>query len=148
MHLHYILHCLQWSSTWHIFSRYWYFRLLWHALYWLNDVPGPTMLFYLVISCSCDLVIMLHDSFLSRTSHVHYIHVIIPCMHGLIVHDLSSRLFMLLLLPSVLDTAKHIILMSYLLFLHLHILSFTVLFLLCTLAGPLLMDLYIIFFSI
>ena len=34
------------------------------------------------------LVIILHDSYLSRTSHVHYIHVT-PCMHDLIVHDLS-----------------------------------------------------------
>jgi len=80
------------------------------------------------------LVIMLHDSYLSKTSHVHYIHIT-PCMHGLIVHDLSFWLFLLLLLPSVLDTAKHIIFMSYLLLLHLYILSFTVLFPSCTLTG-------------
>jgi len=123
MHLHHILHCLQWSSTWFVFSRYWHLRLIWHALSWLHDIPGPTMLFYLVILSSCDLVIMLHDSYLSRTSHIHYIHVT-PCMHDLIVHDLSSRLFLLLLLLSVLDTVKHIMLMSYLLLLHFHILSF------------------------
>jgi len=113
MHLHHILHCLQWSSTWHIFLRYWHLRLMWHALSWLHDIPGHTMLFYLVISSSCDLVIMLHYSYLFRMSHVHYIHVT-PYMHGLVVHDLSSWLFLLLLLPSVLDTTKHIILMSYL----------------------------------
>ena len=90
------------------------------------------------------LVIMLHDSFLSRTFHVHYIHITL-CMHGLLVHDLSSWLFLLLLLLSVLDTAKHIILMSYLLFLHFHILSLIVLFPSCTLASPLLTDFYIIF---
>ena len=63
----------------------------------------------------------------------------------LLVHDLSSRLFLLLLLLSVLDTVKHIILMSYLLLLHLHIFSFVVLFPSCTLASPLLTDLYYIF---
>ena len=74
-----------------------------------------TMLFYFVNSSSCDLVIMLHDSYLSRTFYIHYIHVTL-CMHNLLVHDLSSWLFLLLLLLSVLDTAKHIMLMSYLLF--------------------------------
>ena len=54
------------------------------------------------------LVIMLHDSYLSRTSHVHYIHIT-PCMHGHIAHDLSFWLFLILLLPSVLETDKHII---------------------------------------
>ena len=102
------------------------------------------MLFYLVISSSYDLVIMLHDSYLFRTFHVHYIHVTL-CMHGLLVHDLSSRLFLLLLLPSVLDTAKYIVLMSCLLLLLFHILSFIILFPSCTLASPLLTDLYIIF---
>jgi len=89
-------------------------------------------------------MIMLHDSYLSRTSHVHYIYVT-SCMHGFIVHDLSSRLFLLLLLLLVLDTAKYIVLMSYLLLLHFHILSFIVLFPSCTLASLLLTDLYIIF---
>ena len=97
-----------------------------------------------MISSSWDLVIMFHDSYLSRTSHVHYIHVT-PCMHDFIVHDLSSRLFLLLLLLSVLDISKHIVLMSYLLLLHFHILSFIVLFPLCTLTSSLLTDLYIIF---
>jgi len=102
------------------------------------------MLFYLVISSSCDLMIMLHDSYLSRIFQVHYIHVTL-CMHGLLVHDLSSRLFLLLLLLSVLDTTKHIVLMSYLLLLYFHILSFIVLFPSCALAGPLLTDPYYIF---
>ena len=90
------------------------------------------------------LVIILHDSYLSRTSHAHYIHVT-PCMYDLIVHDLSSWLFLLLLLFSVLDTAKHIMLMSYLLLLHFHILSFIILLPSCALVGPLMTDLYIIF---
>jgi len=47
------------------------------------------MLFYLVISCSCDLVIILHNNYSSRTSHIHYIHVTL-CMHDLLAHDLSS----------------------------------------------------------
>jgi len=122
MHLHHILHYLQWSSTWDLFSRYWHLRLMWHVLSWLHDIPGHTVLFYLVILSSCVLVIMLHDSYLSRTSHIHYI-CITPCIHDFIVHDWSSRLFLVLLLPSVLDIAKHIILMSYLLLLHFHILS-------------------------
>ena len=104
-------------------------------------VPGVTMLFFLVISCSYDLVIILHNSYSYRTSHIHYLHVTL-CMHGLHVHDLSSQLFLLLFLFLVLDTAKHIVLMFYLLLLHLHILPFTILFPLCTLTGPLLMDLY------
>ena len=33
------------------------------------------MTFYLVISCSSDLVIILHNSYSSRTSHVHYIYM-------------------------------------------------------------------------
>jgi len=54
-------------------------------------------------------VIMLHDSYSSRTSHVYYIHAT-RCMHGLIVFDLSSWLFLLLLSFSVLDTFNHIVL--------------------------------------
>jgi len=60
MHLHHILHCLQWSLTWHVFSRYWHSRLMWYVLSWLHDILRHTMLFYLVISSSYDLVIMLH----------------------------------------------------------------------------------------
>ena len=82
---------------------------MWHALSWLHNVSEPTILFYLVISCSYDLMIMLHDNYSSRTSHVHYIYVT-TCMHSLPVHDLSSQLFLLLLLLSVLDTATHIVL--------------------------------------
>ena len=103
MHLHDILHCLQWSSTWLVFSAYWHLRLMWHVLSCLHDIPGHTMLFYLVISSSCDLVIMLHESYLSRTFHVHYIHGTL-CMHSLLVHDLSSWLILLLLLLLILDT--------------------------------------------
>ena len=105
------------------FHDYWYLRLLRHVLSWLHDILGHTMLFHLVISSSCEPVTMWHDSYLSRMSHVHYIHVT-PCMHGLIVHDLSFWLFLLLLLPLVIDTAKHTILMSYLLLQHLHILFY------------------------
>jgi len=89
MHLHHILYCLQWSSTWLIFLWYWHLRLMWHALSWLHDVLRLTMLFYLVISSSIDFVIMLHHSYSSRTLHVHYIHVTL-CMHDFLVHDLSS----------------------------------------------------------
>ena len=109
IYLHHILHCLQWSSTLLIFSWYWHLRLMWHVLSWPHDILGLTMLFYLVISCSCDFVIILHNSYSSRISHVHYIHVI-TFMHGLIVHDLSSWLFMLLLSLLVFDTINHIIL--------------------------------------
>jgi len=108
IHLHHILHCLQWTNIWLIFSWYWHLRLMWHALSWLHEVPGLTILFYLVISCSCDLVIMLRDSYSSRTIHVSYIHVT-TCMHDLLVYDLSFWFFLLLLLLSVLDTANHIV---------------------------------------
>ena len=84
--------------------------------------------FILLSRVLVNLVIILHSSYSSRISHVHYIHVT-PCMHDLIVYDLSSWLFLLLLLLSVIDTTKHIMLMSYLLLLHLHILSFIILFL-------------------
>jgi len=43
----------------------------------------------LLCNLSCDLVIILCDSYSSRTSHVHYIHVT-PCMHCLLLHDLPS----------------------------------------------------------
>jgi len=99
------------------------------------------MMFYLVISCSSDLVIILHSSYSSRTSYIHYIYVT-PCMHGLTIHDQSSRLFLLFLFFLVLDIVKHIVLMSYLLLLLFHILSFIVLFPSCTLVGLLLTDLY------
>ena len=56
MHLHHTLHCLQWSSTWLVFSSYWHLRLMWHALSWLHDISGHTMLFYLVISSSYDYI--------------------------------------------------------------------------------------------
>jgi len=55
-----------------------------------------------------------------------------------------SWLFLWLLLHSVLDISIHIVLMSYLLLLHLHILFYCS-FPSCTLASPLLTDLYIIF---
>jgi len=90
IHLHHILHYFQWSSTWLIFSWYWHLRLMWYALSWLHDIPEPTLLFYLVVSCSCNLVIMLYDSYSSRTSHVHYIHVR-PCMHGRLAQNPLSR---------------------------------------------------------
>jgi len=113
---------------------------MWHALSWLHDVPGPTMLFYLVISCSYNLVIILHNSYSSGISHVCYIchimHARSYCTWSIIL------IFFLLLLLSVLDTAKHIVLMSYLLLLHLRILFFIVLFPSCTLAGLLLTDHY------
>jgi len=50
--------------------------------------------FKIVILCSGNLVIMLHDIYSSRTSHVYYIHVM-TCIHGQTIHDLlfcySSR---------------------------------------------------------
>ena len=63
------------------------------------------------------LMIMLHDSYSFRTSHVHYIHVT-TCMHDLIIYNLSSRLFLLLLLLSVLDTVKYIVLLILMPYLH------------------------------
>jgi len=92
------------------------------------------------------LVIILQNSYSSRTSNVHYIYAT-PCMHGLLVHDLSSQfscyyyyfqfsilliiLFLLFQCPTRAVTA-----FSYS--------FFTILFPPCTLAGPLLTD-FIIF---
>ena len=67
--------------------------------------------YHVILSCdieflwSCDYVTR---QYLFRTFHVHYIYVTL-CMHGLLAHDLSSWLFLLLLLLSVFDTDKHIV---------------------------------------
>jgi len=52
----------------------------------------------------------------------HNMHARSPCTQSIVL------IFLSLLLLSVLDTANHIVLMSYLLLLHLHILSFNILF--------------------
>ena len=102
-----------------------------------------------MISCSCDLVITLHDSYSSKTSHVHYIHIT-PCTYDLLVHDLSSRLFLLLLLLSVFDTAKHFVLIISMPYWTVTVFSYSLFYCLflssCTLVGPLLTDLY--YFSV
>ena len=49
MHLHHILHCLQWSSTWHIFSRYWHLRLMWLA-FWLSWT------YHVILSCDLEFL--------------------------------------------------------------------------------------------
>ena len=119
MHLHHIMHCLQWYSSPRTDPSRdlvpdLYFRdTTWdscdmHYLDYMIFLDWPCD-FNLWSRVSCDLVIMLHDSYSSRTIRVHYIHVR-TCMHGLLVHDLSSWLFLLMLLLSVLDTANHIVL--------------------------------------
>ena len=142
MHLHHILHHLQWSSSWHIFMimtlethvtciilTTWY-SWTYHVI--LSRDP--------VFLWSCDYVrrqLLVQDSSCSLYT-CHTIHGRSPCTWSIIT------IILLLLILSVLDTAKHIVLMSYLLLMYLHILSFIVLFPSCTLAGPLLPD-FIIF---
>ena len=117
MHLHHIMHCLQWSSS----SCTDPSRDLAPDIYFGNsdtwDLCNMHYLDYMIfLNWPCYfnlwsrvLVFMLHDSYSSRTSRVHYIHVT-TCIHGLIIHDLSFWLFLLLLLHSVLDAANHIVL--------------------------------------
>jgi len=90
----------------------------------------------IMISCSCDLMIMISCSCASYSLFTcHTMHARSPCTWSIV------PVIPVIVITSVLDTAKHIILMSYLLLLHLYILLFTVLFPSCTLAGPLLTDL-------
>ena len=100
--------------------------------------------YYLVISCSCDFMIMLHDSYSFRTSHVHCIHVTL-CMHDFLVHDLSSYYpcycyyFQFSILPNILFLCPTY---CYYIFIFSPYCSFPS----CTLAGPLLTNLY--YFSV
>ena len=93
------------------------------------------------------IVIMWHDNYLSRIFHVHYIYVT-PCMHDFIVHDLSSRFFLLLLSLSVLNNTNHIVLTISIPYLCYYYIFFIFFFYCpsCTFVGQLLMDLY--YFSI
>ena len=91
---------------------------------------------------SCDLEFLGSCDYVSRQLLVqdiscHYIHIT-PCMHGLIVHDLSSDYscyyyyIQFLLFPNIFPTYY------YYIFIFSPSCS-------CTIAGPLLTDLYIIF---
>jgi len=55
MLLHHILHCLQWSSTWLVFLRYWHSRLMWYALSWLDYMTFLDIPCYFIL-WSCDYV--------------------------------------------------------------------------------------------
>ena len=66
---------------------------MWHAyscdMHYLDYMTFLNLPCYFIL-WSHVLVIILHNSYSSRTSHVHYIYVT-SCMHGLLVHNWSSQ---------------------------------------------------------
>jgi len=121
-------------------------RLMWHALSWSHDFPGLPLWLKLWL---CDSVILwLWYMTLIRPGHLmfHYIHV----MTYLQEHTDARTYWTWYIIPSifviVLDTVEILIFYSDILLVPYYVFMFLLLFL-CTLASPVLTDLYIFLVS-